>query len=198
VKDRTDLHFIGAAAHAHVSTTSGENMKNTRKLVIVILLIILVPNVIRYISRQKKTIGEKSVAMNQESIIQDNSIHIDTYNEIALPGINKTWDAKDYFEIAGMATGLAEKDRSLLPRFQSERSGKLFSKIISEDNFRTLYEEGLPLEDRYSELIEYYKALGMIISCYVSNGDNNYFDNEIVSILGLYIKATSNNCLFGP
>ena len=76
------------------------------------------------------------------------------------------------------------------------KSGDLFSKIVSKDNFPDLIDQGVSTSERFETTIDVYTAIGSLLLAYKADSDSIFFDPELLSIstlkLDLFPIALNN------
>src|SRR4051812_40964048 len=64
----------------------------------------------------------------------DRSLTRDEYMKAGAPAPDKPWSAAEMAAAAKALSAILEKNPDGLPRYQSERSGDLFARVISDEN----------------------------------------------------------------
>src|SRR5690348_15115169 len=75
----------------------------------------------------------------------DQSLTVDEYSRWGMPSIKGAWTADDMVAASNALSGSFTINPAHLPRFQSSRSGELFAKLTSPENFRWCTDKSIPL-----------------------------------------------------
>jgi hypothetical protein len=97
----------------------------------------------------------------------DTSLSLDAYIAAGMPAYDRSWTGTDMEKAFKVLQKLA-KDKGRLPRYGSERSGKLFDRMASEDNLEFCDDPSDSLTKRYSSYSQYIDALKGISDLYES------------------------------
>ena len=109
---------------------------NVKRILVIVLLIVLIPNVIRvYTEWKEKKVGQ---AEQLRASPPDNSVNIDKYIKQGMSSLDAKWQSTDFVKASEIILALSSRDYTTLPRYHSMKSGDLFSKIVSKDNFPDL------------------------------------------------------------
>ncbi|VTR98425.1 Uncharacterized protein OS=Pseudomonas alcaligenes OT 69 GN=L682_26355 PE=4 SV=1 [Gemmata massiliana] len=97
----------------------------------------------------------------------DTSLTPEEYIKLGMPAHDRAWTGP---EMNKASTVLAkfEKDLGKLPRYNSSRSGKVFSRIASTENFASSKNLALPLNMRFPNTLNYFGAMNTIFKTYLS------------------------------
>ncbi len=76
---------------------------------------------------------------------QDHSLALEEYKELGMPDYSSVWNMEDYSNAFYVLNTLKYQNPKALPSRDSEKSGVLFSRMISLDNLSFLQDETLPL-----------------------------------------------------
>ncbi len=88
-------------------------------------------------------------------------------------------------------TSLAQKGGRHLPRYKSERSAEVFARLTSPQNFGLFRNRSLPLEARFSQLLDYYQASNQILKLYLSAFlKKDVRDSELIELMGAQLRST--------
>ena len=69
---------------------------------------------------------------------EDLSLTIEQYQKLGMPPSHRLWNSADMAKAARVLAKLAEEDPSRLPRYKSEKSGKVFSRMTNLQNIDQL------------------------------------------------------------
>ena len=75
------------------------------------------------------------------------------YIRLGMPAYDRDWSAKDMVNAAKVLASIEQRGNQYLPRYKSDRSGVVFARIISPDNFEFLLKHDIPLKVRMPEAI---------------------------------------------
>ena len=98
----------------------------------------------------------------------DASLEVAQYVELGLPAIDHPWSVEEYSQAAGALQTVAKEGLQRLPRYQSPRSGDVFTRLVATDLIGTLTNErSAPLE-RSLHAMPFIKAASGIQKLYVA------------------------------
>jgi hypothetical protein len=91
---------------------------------------------------------------------------------------------------ARVLNNLAAKDASLLPRYQSDRSGELFARLVAvEQNLAASKNKSLPIEARFANYGDYLKSASQIAKLYFAAFVAKKLEgSEIVEFMGAVLR----------
>ena len=126
----------------------------------------------------------------------DRSLTVDGYIKYGCPAPNRSWGLQDMFQARSALTTnplLAGNNRPPLPRFESERSGKLFARITSSQNLERLRDNSIPLKNRLDFASAYAVNFASIYELYaMAFFQSEVGDSEMVEICGFYLQLASS------
>ncbi len=111
--------------------------------------------------------GKSQTPQDRRKPPDDKSLPLADYIAAGMPAYDRTWSGADMEKALKVLQEVA-KDRNLLPRYGSDRSGKLFDRIVSEDNLRLYQDPAIPFSTRFSMYAQYTEAINGITKMYVS------------------------------
>jgi len=86
---------------------------------------------------------------------------------------------------------LAQKGYQRLPRYKSERSGAVFARLTSSENFNLFRNRTLPLDGRLPQMLDYIQASNRVLKLYLAGFlKKEIRDCEMVELLGATLGAT--------
>lgn len=123
---------------------------------------------------------------------RDTSLNEPEYLAKGLPAIDRAWGAVEYGRAAQVLGAIAAESPSQLPRYESERSGAVFSRITTMQNMTVIADQSLLLETRLAEAVAQLKSLGEIMRIYVSAHQTGVTDYaEPFEIMGALFRRVS-------
>jgi len=114
----------------------------------------------------------------------DHSLTLEEYQERGMPDYNKVWSMQDYSTAFYVLNTLKYENAKALPVRGSEKSGKLFSRMISIDNLFFLQDETLPLHAKADRIKWFVNTLMELKVAYTSPGPGGeqYYVRELMDI----------------
>ncbi len=126
-----------------------------------------------------------SVSLNSCNKVNetDHSLTLVEYQELGMPDYNSVWNMEDYSNAFYVLNTLKYQNPKALPTRDSEKSGVLFSRMISLDNLSFLQDETLPLYAK-AEMIKWFvNSLMELKVAYTTIGINTqYYVRELNDI----------------
>jgi hypothetical protein len=137
--------------------------------------------------------AEKS-APEQESatvgVPVDGSLTTEAYVKLGLPSPDRTWTSSELAKAAKVLAELSERDASQLPRAGSAKSGKVFSRITSEDNLKVLKSKLVPLPVRVGFALQFLQASGSLSKTYsAALAQDQVSGDESTEVLGQNLRV---------
>lgn len=130
---------------------------------------------------EASTTGESAAATGEAS---DRTLTATEYETGGVPPCDRPWTPDDYRR-AWMALGkLARGDRALLPRAGSARSGGVFVRMVSPENFASLRDVSATPEDRAAEADAYLAGIPRLMGLYLGDAG---FGSEQVAFAALLL-----------
>lgn len=113
----------------------------------------------------------------------DHSLSLDEYKELGMPDHNHVWNMNDYSSAFYVLNTLKYENPKALPTRESEKSGALFSRMISMDNLSFLQDVTLPLNAR-ADLIKWFVNTLMELKVAYKNPitPEQYYIRELIDI----------------
>jgi hypothetical protein len=122
------------------------------------------------------------------------SLSLEDYIAAGMPAHDRTWSSAD-MEKAFKVLQEVAKDKRCLPRYGSDRSGKLFDRITSERNLILYHDPSIPLTTRFPTYAQYTEALNGISKLYGSvTATDTGFGPDMVEIMGAGLRSV-RTCL---
>lgn len=113
----------------------------------------------------------------------DHSLSPAEYQKMGMPDYSELWSLEDYSNACFVLNTLKYEKPKALPARESEKSGVLFSRMISMDNLTFLQDETLPLHAK-AEIIQWYGNTLMELSTSYTllNVEKQYYIRELTDI----------------
>ena len=113
----------------------------------------------------------------------DHSLTLVEYQELGMPDYNSVWNMEDYSNAFYALNTLKYQKPKALPTRDSEKSGVLFSRMISLDNLSFLQDETLPLYAKADMIKWFVNSLMELKVAYTTIGINTqYYVRELNDI----------------
>lgn len=113
----------------------------------------------------------------------DHSLTASEYQELGMPDYNKVWNMEDFSNAFYVLNTLKYNTPKALPVRDSEKSGVVFSRMISIDNLFFLQDETLPLYARADMIKWFVNTLMELKVAYTTIGTSQqYYVKELMDI----------------
>jgi len=113
----------------------------------------------------------------------DHSLTLAEYLELGMPDYNNAWTMQDFSTAFYVLNTLKYEKPKALPARESEKSGVLFSHMISTDNLFFLQDEILPLHVKASKMKWFVNTLMELKVAYTIIGtESQYYVRELMDI----------------
>lgn len=113
----------------------------------------------------------------------DHSLSLEEYQELGIPDYNRVWNMEDYSNAFFVLNTLKFTNTKALPSRDSEKSGVLFSRMISLENLSFLQDETLPLWARADMIKWFVNTLMELKVVYTVVGtERQYYTPELMDI----------------
>lgn len=113
----------------------------------------------------------------------DQSLTLERYLELGVPDYTRVWHMEDYSNAFFALNTLKYENPKALPVRKSEKSGELFSRMISIDNLSFLQDETLPLWARADMIKWFVNTLMELKVVYTIVGtEQQYYARELMDI----------------
>jgi hypothetical protein len=108
---------------------------------------------------------------------------LERYQELGIPDYTRVWGIEDYSNAFFVLNTLKYENPKALPVRESEKSGELFSRMISIENLSFLQDEALPLWARADMIKWFVNTLMELKVVYTIVGtENQYYVRELMDI----------------
>ena len=113
----------------------------------------------------------------------DTSLDVRDYVLRGMPAPDRSWMPSDYERAAVLLEELAHESPPAFPRFESTKSGRLFSRIVSPDSLELASPAGASHEQKLALLVPLLGATNRIMSAYAFAARTNAtYDDELVEL----------------
>lgn len=120
----------------------------------------------------------------------DESLTSEEYIGLGLPSDDRIWMANDMVEAVKVMTALEHKGGGKLPRYRGERSGKMFARLTSPQNFEIYKNRSLTLDVRFPQALVLVKANGQLLKLYLAAFlKKGVRASELVELMGLQLRS---------
>ena len=114
---------------------------------------------------------------------RDHSLTPEEYLELGMPDHDRVWSMEDYSNAFYVLNTLKYNKPLTLPARESEKSGILFSRMVSMDNLAFLQDETLPLHGKADMIKWFVNTLMELKVAYTIIGtERQYYARELVDI----------------
>jgi hypothetical protein len=122
--------------------------------------------------------------------IADSSLPNEQYIALGLAAHDRNWSSEDLREASAHLRALTTTKPASLPRYASERSGKIFARMTSSDNLAVLRNPLAPVSIRLPAALLYMHELNGIYQLYVTALQNRTVTGEdLVKLHGARLRA---------
>jgi len=97
----------------------------------------------------------------------DESLPLEKYHEMGMPACDQIWTGEQMAQAASVLTTLFQFNPKELPRFESDRSGELFARLVAAENLGFLDDQSIPVNDRMPRAMLYMESSNRIFKMYV-------------------------------
>jgi len=121
----------------------------------------------------------------------DHSLNLSEYISAGVPAIDHPWSGIELTEALNILKSISQSDSSRLPRFKSDRSGDLFSRIVSDENLNPFRDESRPSKDRLSDSVPYIDASNQMTKMYLESARTQATGGaEVVELIGSNLRLS--------
>jgi hypothetical protein len=123
-------------------------------------------------------------------VVPDQSLPADDYIAMGLPSYDRPWTGQDMASAAVKLEPMATTSPEQLPRFQSDRSGRMFARIVARDNLEFYRSRDLPLGSRMQLSLDYMTALNGICKAYLSAFvSKKATEDDVMELMGACLRG---------
>jgi hypothetical protein len=102
------------------------------------------------------------------TIPADHSLANDQYIGLGFPSYDPEWSGQDLTVAASKLKTLAADNPDQMPRYASDKSGKVFARIVSPENLKLYGDKSLTISARLPQGLQYLQATGDILNMYLA------------------------------
>jgi hypothetical protein len=114
---------------------------------------------------------------------KDLSLSEEEYSALGLPDYAEIWNNEDYWEAYGVLAKLRNSKPYSLPQKHSEKSGKIFERIISMENFSFLEDDSLTLKEKAFLIQNHNIIQEQFVDVYTNiYGEDQYYNRELIDL----------------
>ena len=122
----------------------------------------------------------------------DASLPLESYLEAGVPAPDRSWSGADTARAASALTKLAQANPRQLPRYESPRSGALFSRLVAADNLDLYRNTSLAIEQRLGQGIECLQATNELLKTYAASFNGGGVGGaELIELMGMQLRVLS-------
>lgn len=123
--------------------------------------------------------------------VEDQSLTPLEYIKLGLPAYDRDWSESDLARAVKVFKSFEKNEKPNLPRYQSKRSGEVFARMTSTENFEQFKDRDIPLKIRFPQAVDYYESCSQIFKLYLSAYSRNEVgDSELVELFGMVLRYT--------
>lgn len=121
----------------------------------------------------------------------DKSLPLEEYLDAGMPAHDRSWSGDDIAKAASTLQAIAQKEPTHLPRYGSERSNKLFKRLIADENLAPYRDRSLPLGQRLPDALTYMESSGQLLQVYlIAFTQKAVGDSELIELLGAQLRVS--------
>ena len=136
--------------------------------------------------------GESREAKPEAPLRNDGSLTPEEYAKLGIPSPESAWTGGDYIRACRALVNLASRRPDLLPRWRSEKSGKLFGRMVSLENLKPARDAKAALNPRLQLAGTCMVAFGSTLITYgKANTETGLYGDEIVEMIGFGLRVAA-------
>lgn len=136
--------------------------------------------------------GEKTTEKPEAPIKSDGSLTLKEYAKLGMPSPGKAWAGRDYIRACRALVDLAKRRPDLLPRWRSDKSGKLFARMVSVENLKPAENAKAALNPRLQLAGTCMVAFGSTLITYgKANTETGLYGDEIIEMIGFGLRVAA-------
>jgi hypothetical protein len=122
----------------------------------------------------------------------DRSLNAADYIEAGLPTYDHPWQPAEMGLAAQVLTEVSAGNPAALPRFQSEKSGIVFARLVARDNLDLYANAAYPLEARYESSLAHLQGLVKLLHLYTAAGEADLTgDSELLELMDAQVRLAA-------
>lgn len=123
-------------------------------------------------------------------VLADKSLTPEEYIRLGMPAHDRVWLGPDMAQAEKVLAPLAASE-ARLPRYQSDRSGAVFSRMTAAQNLKGLQDRDVPISTRLPLALSYFQSSNQIFKHYSrAFGKGEVRDSDVVELAGALLKTT--------
>ena len=135
--------------------------------------------------------GAKGAVPADSKDPRDESLTSEQYLRLGLPAQDREWSGDDMAKAASVLASVARQGHGRLPKYMNERSGEVFARLTSPQNFNLYKNRTLPLDARFPQSLNYFQAINQVCKLYLAGFlKNDVRDSELVELMGAQLRST--------
>jgi hypothetical protein len=120
----------------------------------------------------------------------DKSLSPEEYLQKGIPAPDRPWSGVELMKVANIFTAMAQRDAGDLPRYESARSGTVFSRLTDRQNLELYRNLSLPLEQRMPVAMSHQEATNALTKIYLgAYNQRKSGTDELVELLGSQLRV---------
>lgn len=121
--------------------------------------------------------------------IPDRSLSPQEYIALGMPSCDRPWLAPDIVVATEKLQAIYKQSPEKLPRSGSEKSGAMFARIVSNENFDFFQSRALPLSVRMEQAMVYFQSLNSFLKLYfAAYTSGKSTTRELVELMGAQLR----------
>ncbi|WP_166831043.1 kinetochore Spc7 family protein [Thalassoroseus pseudoceratinae] len=127
---------------------------------------------------------------SQALLSEDRSRTTAEYIDAGMPSPERTWTGNDLARAANVLSSIYQTNPQALPKFQNDKSGEVFAKLVSAENLEFHHNASLPLPQRINDAFALLQAIGQITKLYLTAHNQGYVEgSEFVEFAGFQLRT---------
>lgn len=143
-------------------------------------------------SKPEEVVDEKSgtPAKIRDFCPRDKSYDFLEYRIAGVPDEEVVWSGEEMVEAVRGLYSLNLTNTERLPRYESEMSGEVFSRLTASENLKMYQDQSLSLDQRLSDALKHLKSVNEIMELYVIAFEEQAVgDNEMIELFGAQLRV---------
>ena len=125
---------------------------------------------------------------DEVKVARDSSLTVEAYKKQGFPDPDRAWTPADYAKALEVLRKIASEDSSKLPRRDSPASGKVWTRLCSDENLALLRDDNRTIKDRWASAQELNAIIAGMLTIYAKPASSGGFDQEAVDALALMLR----------
>lgn len=129
---------------------------------------------------------------NSNPSVVDRSLTTNEYLANGLPAIDRPWSSSDMMTTAVRLEAICKEGFGKLPKYESDRSGAVFARMTSDENFAFALDRSFPLDVRLPHIMRLLESGNRINKLYLQGFSNGEIaDRSVIELLGWMLRVTA-------